>query len=441
MRPFIFVIALALACGTSAPSTGSGSSGSPTSDAGTTTGASDAGGAAGPDAGTTSGHDAGTSGGAADAGSGTGGSGSDAGTAGGSEGSDGGVVAGGGGADGGTGSGGGPDAGQPTPTRYTVQEIAIPGMQVTVKGLNDAANVVGEYTPGADDGEHGHGFLWDGPSATWRDIGPADRYSIGVGLNNHFDIALGVFSPNPPGTTNREHAWLLKDGQRRDLGALPSGDPTAAPWAINSSAVVVGVSLSSSSNAGHAFLADASGIHDLGSIDGGSSAAHAVNDSGVAAGEATVHGDIHAARFDSTGVHDLGTIGGTYSTAYGINSRGVIVGLATPPGVTGFSPHLGFVVDPTDGVMRPVPPPPGFTSSLLTAINDSGLAVGSSQEERTNHALLYDTTTGQSIDLNDRIDAPGWVLLYAVAINARGQILGTGTRDGIYTSFLATPKQ
>jgi uncharacterized membrane protein len=327
------------------------------------------------------------------------------------------------------------------PTRYTVQEIAIPGMQVTVKGLNDAANVVGEYTSVGDDGEHGHGFLWDGPSATWHDIGPADRYSIGVGLNNHFDIALGVFSANPPGTTNREHAWLLKDRQSRDLGALPSNDPNAAPWAINSSAVVVGVSLSSSSNAGHAFLADASGIHDLGTIDVGSSAAHAVNDQGVAAGEATVHGSIHAARFDSTGVHDLGTLGGTYSTAYGINSRGVIVGWATPPGVTGFFPSLGFVVDPSDGVMRPVPPPPGFTSSLLTAINDAGLAVGSSQEERTNHALLYDTTTGQSIDLNDRIDAPGWVLLYTVAINARGQILGKGTRDGIYTSFLATPKQ
>jgi hypothetical protein len=106
MRYSVSVIALAVACGPSAPTgSGAGSSGSPGTDAGTTTGGSDAGAANGPDAGTASG-DAGTNGGA----------GSDAGTSGGSGGSPDGGGGGGsgggpGGSDGGGGAGGGADGG------------------------------------------------------------------------------------------------------------------------------------------------------------------------------------------------------------------------------------------------------------------------------------------------------------------------------------------
>jgi uncharacterized membrane protein len=414
-------IAVALAsCGTA--NVGSGSSAPPSdAGAGADAGAPDAGGGGQPDAG---------GGGQADAGSGGGGQ----------------PDAGGGGQPDAGGGGGSADGGAPGPTRYTLHEVAIPGMQVTVKGLNNEANVVGEYTPPTigDDGEHGRGFLWDGPSGGWRDLGPSDRYSIAVGVNNRFDIALGVFSPNPPGTTNREHAWLLKDGQSRDLGALPSIDPTTIPWAINASAAIVGGSLASS-NGLHAFLADGSGIHDLGAVDGQYSLARAINDAGIASGESSVGNGVHAARFDSNGPHDLGTIGGDYSGAFGINSAGVIVGFATPPGQGGYYPRFGFVVDPSNGgAMRPVGPIPGFTSSSLSAINDAGLAVGfsTSQDMRRNHVLLYDTRSGEIVDLNDRIDDPGWELWYAIAINARGQILGYGKRldKGILVPFLATPK-
>jgi len=76
-------------------------------------------------------------------------------------------------------------------------------------------------------------------------------------------------------------------------------------------------------------------------------------------------------------------------------------------------------------------------------VDDEGVAVGSADidliGDETGAMLFCD---GDVVDLNTRIPAgSGWVLEDAVAINDRGQIAGTGTREGFAgtRSFLLEP--
>ena len=79
-----------------------------------------------------------------------------------------------------------------------------------------------------------------------------------------------------------------------------------------------------------------------------------------------------------------------------------------------------------------------FTS--LWAVNDKGQAVGESTDaDEVDHAILV--KNGVIHDLNNFIPADsGWVLLFADGINERGQIAGTGLRNGEVRSFLLTPR-
>jgi hypothetical protein len=70
-------------------------------------------------------------------------------------------------------------------------------------------------------------------------------------------------------------------------------------------------------------------------------------------------------------------------------------------------------------------------------VNDSGLIVGRWYEHSSGgantqlYAFLFDTNTGDFIDLNTLIDpASGWQMDEAVVINNQGQIIGWGTHDG-----------
>ncbi len=70
-------------------------------------------------------------------------------------------------------------------------------------------------------------------------------------------------------------------------------------------------------------------------------------------------------------------------------------------------------------------------------VNAPGDAVGGCRTElRVNHAVLWHG--GALIDLNDAISDPSWVLFDAVAINAAGQIVGTGMHDGQARAFILT---
>ena len=103
----------------------------------------------------------------------------------------------------------------------------------------------------------------------------------------------------------------------------------------------------------------------------------------------TALGEFHGWYWENGVLTDLGTRGGSYSFAWDLNDRGQIVGEAE----------------------------------------------NAAAEER---AVLWQG--GASYDLNDLIPADsGWVLVFAIGVNNRGQIAGVGIHDEQYRSFLLTP--
>ena len=124
----------------------------------------------------------------------------------------------------------------------------------------------------------------------------------------------------------------------------------------------------------------------------GKAAAMAINTSGIVAGASTTSSRyFHATLWNSSGAAtDLGTLGGKSSYAYGLNDSGYVV---------------GFSYD-AEGRSRAFV----WTGSML-------------------------------FDLNDLVtNSPGWSLTAAYGINARGQIVGTGTYMGQSAAFGWIPR-
>lgn len=184
----------------------------------------------------------------------------------------------------------------------------------------------------------------------------------------------------------------------------------------------------------------------LGALGGDYSRAYGINDRGDIVGKAdlprsyfasTLHGysrSTHAFLWSQGQMADLQTLGGDNSLAYAINNHDQAVGYSET-GSGDVHACLWQNGQPVDlGTLGA-----GSRSEAL-AINDRGLAVGSSEydEDGDQHASLW--LAGRACDLNARIAAPqGWTLLEARAVNNRNEIVGTGLVHGQRHAFLLTP--
>jgi probable HAF family extracellular repeat protein len=198
--------------------------------------------------------------------------------------------------------------------------------------------------------------------------------------------------------------------------------------AINDGGRVAGAL--TSNGQGHAFVTSGNGIQDLGTLPGGDwTAAYAINPAGDVAGYGSVGTAFRAFSWSAeAGYSQLGTLGGANSYAHGINSSGTVVGSAQTAGGTLHASvwQSGGLLDL--GTL-------GGGSSYAYGINDSGRIVGFSWDsDGSLHAFLFEN--GVMYDLNGLIDpASGWVLNQAFAINASGQIVGSGLLNGIEHAF------
>lgn len=159
---------------------------------------------------------------------------------------------------------------------------------------------------------------------------------------------------------------------------------------MNSGDEVVGYACTAGNASCRAFLFTGVAAINLGSL-GGNSVANDINDQGQAAGSSYLAGSSAQHAFLHTGgvLQDLGTLGGTSSEAFGINEHAHVVGTAQIAG----------------GAAR---------------------------------AFLW--RNGAMIDLNAVLPArSGWVLQSANGISDGGQIIGTGTLNGVSRAFLLTP--
>jgi probable HAF family extracellular repeat protein len=235
-------------------------------------------------------------------------------------------------------------------------------------GINSAGFTVGTSYIGGQ----AHGTMWTGGNVI--DLG-AGTFALAV--NDAGAVAGG-----------NGHAFILVNGQMRDLGTLAGGSWSAG-YAINASGSVAGYG-DLGGGGFQAFTWSAgSGITPLGTLGGTNSYATAMNDAGQVAGHAAVAtGYEHAFVWSGGVMTDLGTLGGN-SFAYGINQAGDVVGY-----------------------------------SFL----DNG----------ESHAFFE--RNGSLVDLNSLLPAgSGWELIAAYGINDAGQIVGTGMFQGQQQVFRLDP--
>ena len=84
-----------------------------------------------------------------------------------------------------------------------------------------------------------------------------------------------------------------------------------------------------------------------------------------------------------------------------------------------------LILDVLDGGLR----------SHAYDINENGEVVGYSESATGNHAVLWDETGGIT-DLHTLMLEEGWVLTSATAMNDKGDIVGTGTLNGVAHGFV-----
>jgi len=159
-------------------------------------------------------------------------------------------------------------------------------------------------------------------------------------------------------------------------------------------------------------------LYVLTAIDtpGANGRASAINHQGWVVGEAeTESGEVQAFVWrPETGLQMLGTLGGHNSRAYDINRRGLVVGEATDTnGIT-----LAFCWDEKQG-MRKLPVTEKTIFSAAYAVNDAGQIVGSMEDHRGMHAVMW---RSDKMIILPRL--PGSGNIQPLDINQHGDVAG-----------------
>jgi probable HAF family extracellular repeat protein len=237
----------------------------------------------------------------------------------------------------------------------------LPGGLDTAARINDHGQIAGSDDDVA--------ALWDGRSVVRIGVAdPADTYSYVTGLNDRGDVVgtSGSFG-------GRSRAFVWSQGTVRVLPDL-GGDAGASD--INDAGQVVGYVWEGTGRQ-RAALWEADGtLVQLGTLGdgGGHSLASAVNDAGEAVGYAYAPGGgpMRAVRWapgqEAVPVDGDGTV---FAVASDVNGGGRVVGSLAPSG----GPQQGFVRD-RRGDVRTVQPLVAGDTTVLSAVNDSGTAVG-----------------------------------------------------------------
>jgi probable HAF family extracellular repeat protein len=301
---------------------------------------------------------------------------------------------------------------------YTLTDLgSLPGgSSLDAYGLNDSATVVGYGN--SQDGNRA--FVWQNGSISNLGAWPDSWYSGAASINNA-GVIVG---------SSGQQAVQWSSGQISTLPALP-GSSDASATAINQPGDVVG------SSGGQAVVWRQGQVSALPTPSGNaqSSIAIGINDNG------TIVGRTFDAAYQSSAVvwqngqtRLLDTPAPfTQSVAIDVNNRNQIVGYATQDNV-----DQALLWE--DGHALVLAPIAGDKGAAAFDINDAGQIVGfsvlsSSGEFR---AALWDQ--GETVDLGSQvIDAQGWSLSQAQAINAAGQIVGWGSFNGVFRSYLLTP--
>lgn len=320
-----------------------------------------------------------------------------------------------------------------------------------------------------------------------------DSVSRAYGINENGDVAAATENGDDA-STRRAAIWDATDGTQE----LTTLSGRSGVWEINDNRQVAGYSTDSNGIKQAVRWESNGAITTIGQLTtNGTGSSFGINNNGVVVGETDVDAGweiFHAFKYqDGSSVRDLGTLGnpsswyGGYSQAYAINNHDQSVGLAYD---SSWNCHP-FIHDDTNGMVQlkedashlaeyygvewyavaindsgmigghiydyslsgsrpyywPDPAsdpiaitlPDAYPNAEVYGINDAGQLVGLMWNGTEDHAFLFDPLTGV-IDLNSLIDpASGWSLEFARDINSAGQIVGTGTLNGVTRGFMLNP--
>jgi probable HAF family extracellular repeat protein len=309
-------------------------------------------------------------------------------------------------------------------------------------------------------------------------------------------VALAPFSPgqgsgvamaiNDQGTvcgiwTGPTGAFCWRNGTLTALQPLP-GDDNVSVDGINARGQAVGMSQSTATFRRRAVVFVDGVAHEVPIPQAVDAYASDINDAGDVVGRYTArNGDTMAYLARHGEVQDLGTLGHTNRNSYaaGINNRRQIVGASNidTPTPIGNTQERAFLY--RNGSLTALATPAGF-SSVASRVNERGQVIGRLEPNddswETWRAALWDqgqvkvlldqasdargiNNRGQVVgavltgsggffyepgkgvrSLNDLIDtSTGWNIVYAQAINERGQIVGFGCKGELCGPVLMNP--
>jgi uncharacterized membrane protein len=319
-------------------------------------------------------------------------------------------------------------AAQAPARKYVLRELPpVSPYGTGVFDINDAGVVVGQgLTPSLQV----HALRWSGTGVV--DLTPANALAQAQGISEG-GIAAG-FMQNAAGVTE---AVRFGAGTPALLGWLP-GHVGSLAQDVSDSGIVAGWSVTSVGDPVATVWANG----QIQAIGGLHSWAFAVSETGDVVGRRYAGVDIEAFRWRNGQVTLLQDLGPNHAQAVGASPHGRASGSAQSPR-TGTLHAVVWAPDGTATDLGPFVSPAGTFAAQANDVNDAGVAVGMAIIDPVGeifYAMVW--RGGAAEDLNTLIQpGTGWTLYDAQAVNARGEIVGTGLRGGFLSvhSFLLRP--
>ena len=279
---------------------------------------------------------------------------------------------------------------------FMITEITYPGIiSITARAINNLGQVTGTLVD-----EHADFFAFFYSGGQTVEI-PSGFDSAGTAINNH-GVVVG-------GYTNGYGSFIWPGT------LIPFGPANSFAYGINDSGTVVG--------GPPAYVYKSGVVIDLGLPAG--SIANGINNSGQVVGS---NGSVGSFLRRNGHITSLPLL-----SAIAINNNGDILGYIQPA-----SGNPQPVLD-AGGVLTYIPLPARATGPVeVYALNDRDHVVGTVQLNGARiEPFLWN---GRFWLLNSLIPAgSGWVLRDAEGINIKGQIVGSGTLNGVVAAYILTP--